>query len=89
MLKSLMKGTPDEIVPGLYLGNLSHSNDKDTLSSLGIETIIQIGGSFYPPPHEGSFKYHPLAFGDSPTADLPAQLEVALPIMIDTLQERK
>ena len=72
MLKSLTKTTPDEIVPGLFLGNVSHSKDKDLLTSLGIETIIQISGDPSQPPYEDSFKYLLLAFGDSFTADLRA-----------------
>ena len=73
MLKSLLKETPDEIIPDLFLGNMSHSRDKNLLQSLGIDTVIQIGREVYSPPHDGAFKYRP--FGYDQEADLKPILE--------------
>ena len=36
ILQSIMKSEPDFIVDKLYLGNLSHSQKRDVLKSLGV-----------------------------------------------------
>ena len=71
---SLRKPTPDLIIPNLYLGNINHAKDLETLTSLDIKAIVQISDEEIAPRYPECFQYYTVTFKDLETIDISKYL---------------
>jgi len=64
-----LKGTPDEILPHLFLGSAQHASQKGTLKTLGITAILNVSTAGKDQLQHG-FRCMQIPVEDSGSADL-------------------
>jgi len=79
---------PDEIVPGLYLGNAENAYNDVHLSALGVTHILNTAKQAENR-HEDKFKYLKISLIDSDEEDLSPHFEKAIAFIDEALKTGK
>jgi hypothetical protein len=78
----------NEIINGLYLGNINSAYDIDTLKKLGITSIISVLAGFNPP-YVNEFNYLVINALDNDTTDLINQFESTNTFIDDVFEKNE
>ena len=79
---------PDEIVSGIYLGNVDNAYNDAHLSALGVTHILNAAAQAENK-HEGQFKYLKISLIDTDEEDLFPHFEKAIAFIDEALQDGK